>query len=426
MTPGQRLTLTVEKPAAGGRMIARHDGAIVLVSAAIPGEVVEAAVEKFQRGTIWARTMRVVEASPDRVEAGRDWSCGGNVFAHVAYPRQLTLKAEIIRDALTRIGRIAPPETVPIAGSPTDGYRMRARLHVDRGAIGFYKEGTHILCDPALTRQLLPATTTALLDLEAALEELPKLQVLDVEVAENCAADQRAIHLVLEPNANGRQLASLPQIAGVSGISYGYDLAPRAETVWGSPEVTDTIRVTDRASAFDLTLTRHARSFFQGNRFLLADLVSAAVAAVPAGRVLDLYAGVGLFSTALAARGDCDVIAVEGDRAAADDLAANAARAAGKVSVRHQAVETYLVVEPPTGIETLIVDPPRTGMSKEAVAGVIALGARRIVYISCDVATFARDTRTLIDAGYTLSELRGFDLFPNTAHVESLAVFEHA
>src|SRR5687767_5589567 len=106
MTPGDQLTLTIEKPAAGGRMIARHDGAVVLVSAAIPGETVAATVEKVQRGTVWARTTRVIAPSPDRIEAEGDWSCGGSVFAHVRYPRQLALKTEIIRDALTRIGRL--------------------------------------------------------------------------------------------------------------------------------------------------------------------------------------------------------------------------------------------------------------------------------------------------------------------------------
>ena len=112
MHRGERLTLTIERPAAGGRMIARHDGAIVFVAGAIPGEVVEAEVEKVQRGTGWAITRAVLERSPDRVAnladgtSPSDGGCGGNVFAHIAYDRQRGIKAAIIDDAFRRLGRI--------------------------------------------------------------------------------------------------------------------------------------------------------------------------------------------------------------------------------------------------------------------------------------------------------------------------------
>lgn len=423
MTPGDQLTLTIEKPAAGGRMIARHEGAVVLVSAAIPGETVAATVEKVQRGTVWARTTRVIDPSPDRIEPDGDWSCGGSVFAHVRYQRQLALKADIIRDAFTRIGRMPAPDSLPVTGSPIDGYRMRARLHVVRGRIGFFREGTHVLCDPAPTRQLLPSTIDALARLTVALQRLPRGEVAEVEVSENCAADERAFHLELAPDADPSRLGSLAAIEGVTGVSCGHALNPHVLVLSGSPIIADTISVPLASGPIAVTLSRHAHSFFQGNRFLLADLIGAVVDAVPSGRVLDLYAGVGLFSAALAARGRGDVTAIEGDRTAADDLERNVARAGGTISARHQSVETYLATDPPAGIETVVVDPPRTGMSKQALAGALALGAGRMVYVSCDVATLARDARTLVDAGYALTSVRAFDLFPNTAHVETLAVF---
>src|SRR6476659_327525 len=106
MRPGDRLTLTIEKPAAGGRMIARHEGAVVLVAGTIPGETVESAVERVQRGTIWARTLRVVEPSADRIGDAEEQPCGGNVLAHVRYARQLDIKRDIIRDAFARIGKV--------------------------------------------------------------------------------------------------------------------------------------------------------------------------------------------------------------------------------------------------------------------------------------------------------------------------------
>ena len=149
MHRGDRLTLTIERPAAGGRMIARHEGAIVFVAGAIPGEVVEAEVEKVQRGTGWAITRSVIERSPDRVPEAADGTspsdggCGGNVLAHIAYDRQRSIKAAIIEDTLRRLGRITLEAPVDVAASPSDGYRMRARLHVRNGRIGFFREGTH-------------------------------------------------------------------------------------------------------------------------------------------------------------------------------------------------------------------------------------------------------------------------------------------
>ena len=106
MTRGDRLRLTIERPAAGGRMIARHDGAIVFVSGAIPGETVEAEIEKVQRGTAWAATRQVLDASPDRIAGAPDGACGGSVLAHIEYERQRAIKAAIIDDAFRRLGRV--------------------------------------------------------------------------------------------------------------------------------------------------------------------------------------------------------------------------------------------------------------------------------------------------------------------------------
>jgi 23S rRNA (uracil1939-C5)-methyltransferase len=194
--------------------------------------------------------------------------------------------------------------------------------------------------------------------------------------------------------------------------------------VAGTPEVTDTIVLPWASGERAVALTRQAHAFFQGNRYLLPALVAAVSGAAPPGRVLDLYAGVGLFSVALAARGDTDVVAVEGDRTAAHDLKFNASRAGGAIEARHQAVEAFLSTRRLPDLNTVLVDPPRTGITKEAMRGVVSLRAPRVIYLSCDVATLARDARVLADAGYRLNQLEAFDLFPNTAHIETLAVFE--
>lgn len=410
MNRGERLRLTVERPATGGRMIARHEGAIVFVAGAIPGEVVEAEVEKIQRGTAWAITRAVIERSPDRIDGVPDGACGGSVLAHVRYDRQRTLKAAIIEDTLRRLGRITLDAPVEVTPSPLDGYRMRARLHVRGGRIGFFREATHSLCDPASTRQLLPRSLDVIRALEGSLAQLARPAVSEIELSENVAASERAVHLELAADADPSRLGTVTRIDGLTGVTCARAGHPRTIELWGSPWVSDQVR--------GAALARHARSFFQGNRYLLPALVDHVVGALGEPPVLDLYAGVGLFSVAAAARGG--LTAVEGDSFAARDLERNAA--AHDIRVVVGAVESFLARATPE-FTSVIVDPPRTGMSKEAAAGVIALGAAQLIYVSCDIATLARDARLLLDAGYRIVSARAFDLFPNTAHVETVIAF---
>ncbi len=392
-------------------MIARHDGAIVFVSGAIPGEVVDAEIEKVQRGTAWAVTRQVIEPSPDRIAGAPDGACGGSVFAHIAYERQRQIKSAIIEDAFRRIGKITLESAVEVEASPVDGYRMRARLHVRGGRVGFFREGSHSLCDAAPTRQLRDDTIEVIRRLESSLSKAAGQPVSDIELAENVDAGQRAIHLELSPDADPSVLATLSQVDGVHGASCAHPHNPRTMELFGSTIVTDRVR--------GIELGRHARSFFQGNRYLLAPFVDWVLQHVTAGPLVDLYAGVGLFSVTASAAGAGPVTAVEGDVFAVRDLKRNAR---GEIRVLELPVEEF---RPKAGeaIQTVIVDPPRTGMSKEALARAIELRSPKLVYVSCDVATLARDARVLIDAAYRITSLRAFDLFPNTAHVETVVVF---
>ena len=424
MKQGQRLTLAIERPVAGGRMIARHDGAVVLVSGAIPGERVEAEIEKVQRGTAWARTLHVLEPSADRRDPDVDVACGGNIFAHITYERQLLLKRDIVRDGFTRIGRMALPDDVPVRPSVVEGYRMRARLHVRHGRIGFFREGTHDLCGLANAGQLLPETVAVIERLEAALTTVPQALVSEVELAENVEGTARVCHLELAPDGNPAGLPALAPIEGLSGLSWSPAGAEGSLALQGDPTVQDVIQCEAAGRRARVTLRRHARAFFQANRFLVAPLVNAVAERVGEGPVLDLYSGVGLFAVALAGLGWPAVMAVEGDPWSAQDLAANAARGGAALSVFHQSVEAFLQDREPAAEDTsVIVDPPRTGLSRDALAGLLALRASRLVYVSCDVATLARDARWIVEAGYRLGPVEIFDMFPNTAHVETVATF---
>lgn len=392
---GQPVELTIEKPAAGGRMLARYDGQVVLVAGGIPGERLIARIERVQHRLAFATTTQVVEASPDRREAFADPLCGGCIYSHIAYSRQTTLKAEIVHDAFLRLGRIPLDAPIDVAVSPERGYRMRARLHVDLGRAGFYREGTHTLCDAAKTGQLSDASLAAISEALVALER-EDLHPTSIELTENIAGDQRALAIARAGNWNGNI---------------------------GLESVADPLAVLTCGRAREGELHRRPQAFFQANRYLLPELVTAVLDAVVSdGPVIDLYAGVGLFSVALAATGRDAVTAVEGDRASGADLQRNASPFGERMTLALESVEDYLADGPRT-VATVVLDPPRTGVSSDAMAGLLKLNAARLVYVSCDAPTLARDARRLLDAGYALESLRGFDLFPNTSHVEVLGVF---
>jgi len=424
LNAGQTLSLTIEKPAAGGRMIARADGQVVLVSGAIPGEQVVARIERTGRGVAYAEVVSVEQPSPDRRPVDTDPLCGGCLYSHVTYTRQLDIKALVIEDGLSRIGHIQLPARVAVSGSSEEGYRMRARLHVRNGQFGFFREGTHDLCDARGTRQLRADTCDTLDRLAAGLRSLGMAGVRELAVSENVDASQRVVHLETHSPLSPRMLTGLGMSEGLTGLTVSglHGRGLRAAVVSGDPYVVDTLAVSGRT----VSLRRHVLAFFQGNRFLLPSLVSYVTDHVAEGdRVVDLYAGTGLFSLAAGVVHGAQVLAVEGDRAGAADLTANAESAGGHVKAVHEPVETFVARQhnPPA---VLIVDPPRTGMSNEALQGAVGLKAPTVVYVSCDVATLARDARRWLDAGYLLERVAGFDMFPNTPHVETVATFRKA
>jgi 23S rRNA (uracil1939-C5)-methyltransferase len=390
LTPSMEIVLTAEKPAAGGRMLARHEGQVVFVAGAIPGERVKARVDRVTRQLAFAEVVDVLEPSPDRRASAVDIACGGSVYAHIAYARQLTLKSELLTDAFARIAKLNLGTPTPVMASREDGYRLRARLHIRNGRFGFFREGTHDLCDAAATAQLLPDSLDALKRLQAKVPEFNS--AFSCELLENIPADERAIQI---------EFAQSPAV------------------IHGGPKVTDRLAI----AGGSVTLTHDVRSFFQSNRYLLAAFAERVVAQIPDGGVIDLYAGVGLFAVSLAALGRAGIVAIEGDRYSAADLESNARPYGDAVSVRRASVEEYLGLSSVRSPSTIVMDPPRTGISTEAMSGILALKPHRAVYVSCDVATLARDARRLVEAGYQLTHLEAFDLFPNTAHVETLAVF---
>lgn len=389
------IELSIERPAQGGRMIARMDGAVVLVSGAIPGERVRARITERRHGVTFAETTDVLEASPDRRDPPFDPLCGGNLLAHITYERQLALKREILGDAFRRQARLSLDELPPIAGSPETGYRMRARLHVSHGRIGFFRERTKDVCDAARTGQLSDAAAAVIASASAALAACGDA-IEEIVLAENAAATERVLHIVTRP-----------------GTSIPVELTRSIEGVSDRD-------VIDEQLPGGAILQRHAASFFQANRFLLVPLVAKVADAAGGGNIADLFAGVGLFAAEAASRG-AEVIAVEADPVSSRDLSRNLAAFGLSARAVAEPVESWLAGRRSVP-ETVIVDPPRAGLSTDARRRLIDAKPEKIVYVSCDPVTLARDVKDFIAAGYALVQLEALDLFPNTPHVESLAV----
>ncbi len=424
LQPGQDVEVLIEKPAAGGRMIARHGGQIIFVMAAIPGERVQVRIDRADRQLAFGHTVSVLDASADRRAGVVDLSCGGCLYAHIEYPRQLALKGSVIQDAFTRLGRIPMAEPIAVAPSPEQAYRMRARFHAQGDRVGFYREGTHDICDARATGHMSEAAVTAVERVIATLAG-GGCPVPTTQLAENMPADQRVVHVTVAAGGSlsSDLLSAAAAAGGITGCTASH--ADGAVQSSGIPFVSDSLEALTGGRAGGGTLERHATSFFQANRFLLPALVATVLDAVPAGGdVLDLYAGAGVFSASLAAAGRGRITAVEGDPSSASDLLRNAAAHGTALRVAMGRVEDYLQRAAPASAGTIVVDPPRTGISRAAMQAVVAHGARRVVYVSCDPPTMARDARRLLDGGYRMTSLQAFDLFPNTPHVEAVGVFD--
>lgn len=391
---------------------ARGAGAIVLVAGAIPGERVRARVTERRHGVAFAETIEILDASPDRREPPFDPLCGGNLFAHIAYPRQLTIKREMLADAFRRQARLDLADLPPIAGSPETGYRMRARLHMRDGRLGYFRERTRDVCDATRSGQLSEAAGAVI---GAAAEAVAPVAgaIHEIALAENTAGDVRLLHVTIGGATATGSLAPLARVPGVDGVS--------ASEIGGPVTLIGGLDALTEPMPGGAPVRRRAASFFQANRYLLGTLVTKVVEAAGEGALADLFAGVGVFAVEAASRGR-RVVAVESDRVASGDLRENLKGFEGAEAF-DEPVEKFLRARALNyALDVAIVDPPRAGLSPETRAGLIDLRPPRLVYVSCDPVTLARDVKVLSEAGYALIALEALDLFPNTPHVESIAV----
>jgi len=420
---GEVLEVVVERPVYRGQGLARHEGQVVFVPRGLPGDRLRVRVASVTSGYVRAEIEQVLAPAAGRVDARCPHfaECGGCAYQHLDPAAQAGLKQAVLADALRRAG-VAWDAPIPVRPSPPEGWRTRATLHLEHAReglrLGFHREGSHQVVDIARCLQLSPALTGAARGLRDALAARPGLArgVRDVELAESFDGGRlvASLETALAPAA-AAGLASIgeavPALTGL-GATAGEGRRRRFLLLKGDPHV--------EATVHGLRLRAHVQSFFQANRFLVEALVQEVVDRTPAGgSVLDLYAGVGLFALPLGRRAE-EVRGLELNPYAVEDARVNAA-AAGLGPVRvHQGDVRDMAEWPPRPDERVILDPPRTGAGPEVVRLLAGRRPSSIVYVSCDPPTLGRDLKAFAALGYAPDSIAGFDLFPDTFHLETV------
>ncbi len=429
------MNVRIEKLVYGGEGLGHYEGSTVFVPYVLPGEVVAVRPTERKKKFVRGKPLHIVTPAPERVSAPCPHfaACGGCHYQHIPYEAQLKYKAEILRETLSRIGHVQWDGEIRAHPSPALGYRNRAQWKVRsagdsstpgaRSAVGYSRAGSSALLPVQECPILAPAlaeTLRALTSLGAA----GRLPATLKEVEAFCDAGGQRLLVnasCSEFGAPPRKLAESLRAAlpGVESLLLHEAQRDRFEL--------DGPGYISYAAAGGRFRVGHL-SFFQVNRFLVDELVRAVADGPSGGLALELFAGVGLFTLPLA-RQFGRVVAVESNEAALRDLQANLDSAGVTAEALALDVEKYLAScrESP---DLVVLDPPRAGAGHAAIARLIALGPPRITYLSCDPATLARDLAALTGAPlfntapYAITEMRLFDIFPQTYHIESLVRLE--
>jgi 23S rRNA (uracil1939-C5)-methyltransferase len=448
---GEVLSLTIDDLAFGGEGVGRADGYVVFVPGGLPGDRLQVRLvqvrSRFGRGTIEA----VLEPSPQRVEAPCPYfgRCGGCRLQHVAYPAQLAFKSKQVADALERLGGLRDVPLRPIIGAEeTFGYRNKMEFTVAR-ARGAMVVGLHET-----------ERYDSVLDIERCLLQSDRMNGLLAETRAFFAERGLTVYeqdtgegllrflMLREGKHTGELMTNV--VTSAPAVS---ELAPLAQRLQARDAGTTSVvmnvnpkkasvavgveehllggRDHIRENVGGLTFRVSANSFFQTNTRQaerLFDLVVESTGLTGTETVLDLYSGTGAISLLLARRARW-VYGVELAQAAVDDAGANAT-ANGITNCTFVSGEVRFVlpalIAKGVTAEVVVADPPRAGFHPKALHALITLGARRIVYVSCNPTTLARDLGELVRGGYRLEWVQPVDMFPHTPHIEAVAQLERA
>jgi 23S rRNA (uracil1939-C5)-methyltransferase len=419
------LTVRLEKLTYGGDALGRlPDGRAVFVPFALPGEMVRIRSVDQKRGHVRAELVEVLEPSAERItpRCRHFGVCGGCHYQHLPYQAQLIAKTEILRDQLTRIGKIEHPPVKKIVPSATEwNYRNHIQFHLTHaGKLGYID---------AHSRSVIPVSECHLPEpplnaLWPALEFDPGLGLERVSL--RLGMDEQAM-LVLESASPGMPGLELEADLSVVHLA-GDDVVVMAGDDYLIMKVDDGVKGGVKDRLFHVS----AASFFQVNTGMAGKMVAHLLTHLPVSpriALLDVYCGVGLFSAFFAPRVGC-LIGIESSPSACEDFAVNLDEFEHVELYQAPAEDVLpaLAVEP----DIVIVDPPRLGLEKRALDTLLAAGPAlsqskgpaSIAYVSCDPSTLARDAARLIAGGYRLVQVTPFDLFPQTFHIESISIFE--
>ena len=404
----QPLELTLTGQAYLGRAFGRdEEGRVIFVPFGMQGERVRVSLVETHKRWALGKLEEVIEPSPSRIQPRcRHYTdCGGCHYQHLPYEHQLQVKRDVVHAQLERLGRIdAPPVLDPVA-SPTAWHtRNHMQFSLDpNGQLGFLAAGS---------KRVVPIQECFLPE-----QELCDLwPQIDLEPVENLN------RLTLRTDSQSESLIVFHG-QGDPGFDFSTDVA--ASAVWVSETGLTVLAGEDylRMQVLDRLFHVSAGAFFQVHTALAADLVQGAIEALaihPGDIIFDLYAGVGLFSAFIASEG-ARLIAVEESPWATADFERNL-DAFDHVSLYAAPVEMALPsinVQP----DAVLLDPPRAGLGAQVVDRLLALAPKRLVYVSCDPSTLARDGGRLREGGYHLEFVQPFDLFPQTFHIETLSLW---
>ncbi|MDR1377157.1 MAG: 23S rRNA (uracil(1939)-C(5))-methyltransferase RlmD [Synergistaceae bacterium] len=444
--------LVVEKMSSDGKGIARTDEGVVFVEGALPGEVVEAELVSRKRDFAFARLVRVKNADARRVTPACPVfeTCGGCQLQHASYELQLEIKAQIVKDALSRIGGFDLRElpSLECVSSPRQwGYRNKASFPVrkikGKPVAGFYEADSHRL----VRLEACPVNASPLDRLFAVIQrELPKLELGVYDEREQKGALR---HVLLRAGLHtGETLVSLVvngrlsarNVKSIVGLYRPLKEAVRGSMTLGSTTLTlnhnsrpGNVILGDRTESLvgngligerldDWTLRYDTSSFFQINSGQAVQLYRCAKELAQGQNTLELYSGVGSLTCYLAQTGP--VTAVE-EWGGAVDLMERNMRDNGIANVRSlKGRAEDVMTSLPGGYDVIVLDPPRSGCERAVLHKILEFAPKRVLYVSCNPATLARDAKILREGGYRLSSLRAFDMFPQTVHVETAASME--
>lgn len=438
------MRLTIDKLIYGGDGLARlpadssAPGKSVFLPYVLAGENVEASILEQKPGFARAQAEKILQPSPHRVAPPCPYfgNCGGCHYQHSSYEHQLEIKKNILRETLRRTAKLELSCDVEVHPSPPWNYRNRSRLQVRTTpsfAAGYFRTRSHDL----LSVQECPISSPLINRGIAALWESGKAAKLptgvhEIEFFANADDTMMLVELSCAPDARRAAIrawaeefqSSVPAIAGITALrgttSKGQISQEKLLTVGSGSLTYQTQRAAYRVSA---------GSFFQVNRYLTDELIRLVTDGQSGEIALDLYAGVGLFSTALA----CDfhhTFSVESSQTSAVDLSYNLPRNAEAVQA---STEQYLArlaegrVRKGDSLphrthtpDLAVIDPPRSGLGERVARKLATLGAPRVVYVSCDPSTLARDLAILLSGGYRIGQMHLIDLFPQTYHLETV------